>query len=108
MKDFNGLVLCDYRSRKVDVHVKADCAQGVLSISGQDLGPYVEEVWGDSDYEYWYSFDQEGTSQLMSAIHGENDPEAALLREFSGESGCRRLREVCRKNGIEYKFHSYA
>ena len=35
------------------------------------------------------------------------DPESALLREFSGEGGCRALREVCRKNGIQYRFDSY-
>ncbi|MDA2938002.1 hypothetical protein MYX75_07050, partial [Acidobacteria bacterium AH-259-A15] len=26
---------------------------GELVLSGQDLGPRVEELWGDMDYEYW-------------------------------------------------------
>ncbi len=109
MKSFTNLVLCDWRSERVDVHVRASLSSGgELKFSGQDLGPYVEEVWGDLDYEYWYSFDRENTEKLLTVIHGEEDPEAALLREFSGEGGCRRLREVCEANGIRYSFFSYA
>ena len=26
---------------------------GDLVLEGQDLGPKVEEIWGDTDYEYW-------------------------------------------------------
>lgn len=108
MKDFTGLVLCDYRSERVDVHVRADLQDGVLTFSGHDLGPYVEEMWGDDDYEYWYTLDKENTEKLLTVIHGEEDPEAALLREFSGEGGCRNLRKVCRRNKIKYDFSSYA
>lgn len=50
MKEFKGLVLCDYRSERVDVHVRAALRDGVLTFSGQDLGPFVEEMWGDGDY----------------------------------------------------------
>ncbi|MDA2933981.1 hypothetical protein MYX82_06520 [Acidobacteria bacterium AH-259-D05] len=28
-------------------------SDGELVLSGQDLGPRVEELWGDMDYEYW-------------------------------------------------------
>ena len=48
MKEFINLVLCDYRSKRVDVHVSATLADGTLRISGQDLGPYVEDYWGRS------------------------------------------------------------
>ena len=108
MKDFTGLVLCDWKSQRVDVHVKASLSNGELTLSGQDLGPYVEEVWGDLDYEYWYSFDRENTKKLLSVIHGEEEPDKALLHVFSGTDGCIRLREVCEKSGIEYDFFSYA
>ena len=107
LKDIIGLVLCDYRTDRVEVHVQADYCNGKLTISGQDLGPSVEAFWGDSDYEYWYSFDKENTEKLLSAIHGKHDPETALLREFSGEGGCRALRKICEKNGIRYRFDSW-
>ena len=108
MKEFTNLVLCEYHSARVDVHVRATLANGALTISGQDLGPFVEDCWGDRDYEYWYIFDEANTGKLITAIHGEDDPEAALLREFSGERGCSRLRSFCKRKKIEYSFFSYA
>ena len=107
MKDFI-LELCDWYSDRVEVHVRAKMNDGALTFEGQDLGPYVEDFFGDLDYEYWYIFDQESTGRLLHVIHGEEDPEAALLREFSGEDGCRRLRKVCMDQGIQYGFFSYA
>ena len=80
---------------------------GTLQISGHDLGPCVEESWGDEDYEYWYSFDKANTEKLIAAIHGEEDPEAALIREFSGEEGCSRLESFCSEKKIKYRFSSY-
>lgn len=107
MKDFMNLVLCDYRSERVDVHVRASLTNGSLTISGHDLGSSVEDSWGDDDYEYWYKFDRENTEKLMAAIHGEEDPESALLREFSGEDGCSKLRDLCNSKDIKYLFSSY-
>jgi len=36
--------------RSVMITLEAD---GSLQIDTQDMGPLVEEVWGDSDYEFW-------------------------------------------------------
>ena len=107
MKDFKGLVLFESYSERIDVHVRAALEGGALTIEGQDLGPYVEQFWGDDEYEYWYRFDRENTARLFAAVDGLDDPEAALLREFSGEHGCQKLCEFCKKNGIEYKFDSW-
>ena len=107
MKDFKNLVLCDYRSERVDVHVRASLTDGSLTVSGHDLGPFVKDFLGDDDYEYWYEFDRENTEKLMAAINGEEDPESALLREFSGEDGCSKLRDLCNSKDIKYRFFSY-
>ena len=107
LKDIIGLVLCDCKTDRLAVHVQADYRNGKLTISGQDLGTVVEGAWGDSDYEYWYYFDEAETSKLISAIKGDSDLQTALLREFSGEGGCRALREICKKNGIRYRFDSW-
>lgn len=107
MKDFDDLELCDDRSSRVDVHVHARISNGELTVSGHDLGPVVEDFWDDDDYEYWYQFDQTNTEKLIAAIHGEEDPKAALLREFSGKKGCSKLRSLCRRKKIEYSFFSY-
>ena len=106
-KEFDELVLCDKSSTSIDIHVRASLTNGILTISGHDLGPYVEEFWNHEDYEYWYSFDKENTEMLIAAIHGEDNPAAALLREFSGERGCSKLRSLCDRKKIEYSFFSY-
>ena len=54
MKDIIGLVLCDYRTDRLEVHVQADYCNGKLTISGQDLGTVVEDAWGDSDSNVVY------------------------------------------------------
>ena len=107
MKEFRGLELCDLRSKRIDMHVRADLVDGKLTISGHDLGPNVESFWGEAEYEYWYSFDEENTGRLLTAIHGEEDPEGGLMKRFSGEKGCRALCRFCEQKGIEYSFFSY-
>lgn len=107
MKDFSGLILCDHHSARVDVHVRADLFGGKLVLSCQDLGPVVEEFWGDEDYEYWYRLDEDSTTKLLTVIGGMSDPEGALVREFSGIDGCAKLRAVCEEKGILYSFSSY-
>ena len=107
MQDFERLSLCDYRSERVTIHVRASMTDGALTVAGHDLGAVTEEIWGDTDYEYWYKFTPEETEKLLRAIDGLEDPQGALLREFSGESGCRALQELCENRGIEYEFSSY-
>ena len=107
MKSFKGLVLCNYHDERINIHVQADLQNGKLTLAGHDFGKTVEGVWGDSDYEYWYSLDRENTKKLLAVIHGEEDPKAAVLREFSGEGGCKALRDICNQNEIQYEFHSY-
>ncbi len=107
MKSFRSVVLCNYHDERINIHVHADLQNGELTLSGHDYGQPVDEIWGDSDYEYWYHLDKENTEKLLAVIHGEEDPKAAIKREFSGKGGCRALRELCNKNGIKYEFHSY-
>ena len=108
MKQFRGLVLCDWHEGRASVCVTAELKRGALTLSGCDAGSVVQETWGDSDYEYCFHLSPANTEKLLAAIHGTEDPEAALLREFSGANGCRALRELCEKNGIRYEFHSFA
>ncbi len=50
--------LCDQKTDRVSVHVVAKHVARKLSISGQDMGPAVEEYFNNSDYEYYYSFNE--------------------------------------------------
>ena len=45
---FDGLVLCNERAPRVQVHVWAEVSEGCLKISGQDFGAAPMEAFGDS------------------------------------------------------------
>lgn len=108
MQDFEKLVLCNYRDEKIDIYVTASLTEGILRISGDDIGEKVQEIWGDDDYEYWYELDAKATKKLLKIIKAGPDPRDAVLREFCGVDGCRRFREICDVNKIKYRFFSYA
>jgi hypothetical protein len=41
---------------------------GGLQLDAQDMGKLVEEVWGDSDYEFWVTIPPEGLAKLAKAL----------------------------------------
>jgi hypothetical protein len=101
--------ICEYNSKGLHVYVSADYQDGCLRFSGQDLGSKVEEAWGDSDYEYWYSFDHENTKKLMNVLQvQETGFEQSIRARFSGIDGMRNLREFCMAHDISWGFNSYA
>lgn len=107
IKDISSVSLCDSSHSDVSIHVWASIRDGRLEIAGQDLGPLVEKIWGDTDYEYWYNFSREDTAKLLRLIKGKRKPAKALVREFSGERGCRYMAKLCEANGIKFEFSSY-
>ena len=63
-------------------------------IDTQDMGPTVEEVWGDADYEFWTTVPKEAWGQLLMA----------LAQEFFGgdAKATDRLRDICLKHGVPH------
>jgi hypothetical protein len=43
-------------------------ASGGFKIDAQDMGPTVEEFWGDSDYEFWVTVPPEAMAKLAYAL----------------------------------------
>ena len=104
--------LCNYKSERVDIDVRACIEDGCLTIEGQDVGKSTKEFWGDSDYEYWYKFDKGATEKLCQLLTKRcTIIETALLQvlkqKYSGIDGCKKLRNFCDKNDIDYKFSNY-
>lgn len=82
--------------RSVRASVKGDA----FVIETQDMGRLVEEVWGDSDYEFWTSVPREAWGQLLRALAIEffaNDPKATD-----------RLRDICMTHGVPHKWDNWA
>lgn len=53
-------------------HLRAEIrASGDHVLEGQDLGPLVDSVWGDSDYEYWVTVPAPRLDDLVTRLTKE-------------------------------------
>lgn len=102
-------VLCNEKHQQMSIYVTAEILEDKLKIKGQDIGKPCEDFLGDSDYEYFYSFDERNTEKLLNALYNESEFNKLDLisRHFQGIDCCKKLREFSEKNGIEYSFYSY-
>lgn len=83
--------------RRVDLMLKDD---GAIVLEGQDIGPTVEEVWGDTDYEYWVRVASPSLSKLAFEL---------LREKFAGRlDAVTAFRDWCRAHGVEHEFGNYA
>ena len=85
----------NFRSVRLAVH-----ADGSVRLDAQDMGKFVEEVWGDTDYEFWVDVPATALRKLAFI----------LLRErYAGRSGAvDEFRAFCKREGIEHEWNSYA
>ena len=104
----NEVILCNSSNESVSVFVTAKLDGAKLSVNGVDYGKSPKGFFGGSEYEYWYTFDEENTDLLFRKIGAsKSDPLAELKKRFSGMEGCRNLREYCDAAGIKYRFESW-
>src|SRR5579863_7521895 len=61
--------------RSVRLIVNAD---GSIRIDAQDMGKRVEEIWGDSDYEFWVDVPASALRKLVFAL---------LREKYAGRAG---------------------
>lgn len=107
---YNGteLTLCDHRTERLWVSVRARIEEGKLTVEGQDLGDVPKEWFGSDEFEYFYNFDESSTEKLFQLLSGgQEDPVTELRRRFSGMDGCRNLSTFCKENGIRYQYFSW-
>jgi hypothetical protein len=82
--------------RSVRLSVAAD---GSVRFDAQDMGELVEEVWGDSDYEFGVGVPATGLRKLAFCL---------LREKYAGRSGAvDELREFCKREDIEHQWDSY-
>jgi hypothetical protein len=51
---------------------------GAIKMDAQDMGPIVEEIWGDSDYEFWVHIAPAALPKLAFEL---------LREKFAGQLG---------------------
>ncbi len=84
-------------SRHVRLYMRDD---GGIMFEGQDLGPSVEEVFGDSDYEYWVHVPPSALQKLAFEL---------LREKYTGQlNAVEAFRDWCKAHGVEHKFSNYA
>ena len=82
--------------RSVRLFVNADAS---VRFEAQDMGKSVEEVWGDSDYEFWVDVPATALRKLTFIL---------LREKYAGRSGAvDEFRELCKREGIEHEWDSY-
>lgn len=101
-----AVVLCDYWRPDISINVSARIDDGKLILAGHDLGPNVRRIWGDSDYEYWLTFEAAGIEALRQHLGADNIL-GHLALNFTGPDGMSRLRHVCDAARIPYEFFTY-
>ena len=60
---------------------------GGLVFEGYDIGPVVEEHWGDSDYEYWLRIDKDYKDTILLWLIKERFGTDSEFREWLNGKG---------------------
>jgi hypothetical protein len=82
--------------RAIHLYVKDD---GAVKLSAQDMGPLVDDAWGDTDYEHWVEVQGKEVKQLVFAL---------LKDKFQNKaSAVDDFRAFCQVNGIAHEWDSW-
>jgi hypothetical protein len=74
--------------------------EGGIRLEAQDMGPSVEKIWDDSDYEFGVRVAQASLPKLAYEL---------LREKFEGQPGAvGTFRDWCKSHGIEHEFYSWA
>src|SRR5208282_2433016 len=83
--------------RSVRLSVDAD---GSVKLDTQDMGKLVQEIWGDSDYEFWIDVPATALPKLVFAL---------LREKYAGrDKAVDEFRVFCERETIEHTGGSYA
>jgi hypothetical protein len=104
------VTLYDYKSNDIRIHVVARFEKDDLVIDGYDIGKRVEEVWGDSDYEYTITIKGDAVLALSKALHVDNDHFLilqALAKNFQGNHCFSALADFLSHHQIKHERFSW-
>ena len=96
----NEVVELVNRGGSTSIHIHARIEDnGDLRFSGQDIGEAPEEIFGDSDYEYWLTVPAAEKDRLLMAL---------IEKHYVGRSTViSELQELMETKGIPCEFFSY-
>jgi hypothetical protein len=80
----NKITLYQFKSPSINIYIEAYFDDGKLVIEGQDIGETVEEVWGDSDYEYSVTVHSNEIIKLYGPFQVKEGDKEGLLKAIAG------------------------
>ena len=88
-EDMFRVTLSEYETEDGESHrlVAYIDAGGTLVLEGQDIGKSVEEVWGDSDYEYWRRVRKEHLNRLLLELIRDRFSSDVEFHKWLGSRG---------------------
>lgn len=73
--------------------------KGDIKLDCQDINKVVQEMWGDSDYEFWVDVPATDSRKLLFAL---------LREKYKGsDSAVDDFKDFCVKNNISHKWDSW-
>jgi hypothetical protein len=82
--------------RSVRLTVKPD---GSILLDAQDMGKTVEEIWGDTDYEFWVDVSATALRKLVFAL---------LRDRYADRPGAvDEFNKFCEKEGIDHEWDNW-
>jgi len=105
------VTLFHYESPEIRVTVEAYFREEWLMVEGYDIGSRVEEVWGDSDYEYALGVNQEELQKLYPLLNVDQGDKEALLsaiaERYHTNSCYSEIMNLLNQNGIKAETFSW-
>jgi hypothetical protein len=87
--------------------VTASMSDNGLVISGQDMGPLVEMIFNDDDYEFWYTVPTDQLSEFARRIGAKPDTILQTLKAKWSGARFEDLEEILRDPTMKVRFDSY-
>lgn len=108
----NTVLLFSFKSDSVKVSIEAYFNEDdSLIIEGYDIGKSVEEIWGDSDYEYITTVKADAVNKLYTLLHLPSGSKDALLSylqsRFNTNSCYSEIRTWFDENAVAYESFSW-
>lgn len=96
-----------YKLDRTDIRISMEMyfnKEGQLIFDGCDIGKTVDDCWGDSDYEYTYTIEQEEVKKFYPIFNLEAGDKTGLLnsiqKKFSVNEAYSLFGEFMDKNNI--------
>jgi len=101
-----SITLFQLKREDIKIHIEARFEGEQLVVDGYDIGTTVEEVWGDSDYEYDMVIPAEGVDTLYGLLNVKAGDKKELLKalaeRFHGNTCFSEIGDFLDEHGVKH------